>query len=313
MVKKCKKSKFATNKNIRLRKTISIDLQLWKKTKSHGSMRQQDVNLSERFEILETLGVGTYSYVKHAFDTEKNIHVAIKTCIRSTAREMLRSEYNILKDLDHPNIIKVHEIIENEVKNETYMIMEYFEGKTISKYAQENKDLSMEDSKLIVRQVLESLCELHFANYAHRDIKPDNVLINGDKLIKVIDFNISKATLRRKSESDAPAKKFKSIFLTQISSPLYCAPELKLGSGYTESVDIWGAGIIMFTLLIGDMKSLNLKSVRDMTQKSEIIYDLVDRQTNLDDEWKEIMMSLLAQDPEKRPSSFECLSMPWLA
>jgi len=247
-------------------------------------MRQQDVNLSERFEILETLGVGTYSYVKHAFDTEKNIHVAIKTCIRSTAREMLRSEYNILKDLDHPNIIKVHEIIENEVKNETYMIMEYFEGKTISKYAQENKDLSMEDSKLIVRQVLESLCELHFANYAHRDIKPDNVLINGDKLIKVIDFNISKATLRRKSESDAPAKKFKSIFLTQISSPLYCAPELKLGSGYTESVDIWGAGIIMFTLLIGDMKSLNLKSVRDMTQKSEIIYDLVDRQTNLDDE-----------------------------
>eukprot|EP00345_Euplotes_harpa_P008497 CAMPEP_0168340302 /NCGR_PEP_ID=MMETSP0213-20121227/13987_1 /TAXON_ID=151035 /ORGANISM="Euplotes harpa, Strain FSP1.4" /LENGTH=114 /DNA_ID=CAMNT_0008346521 /DNA_START=451 /DNA_END=792 /DNA_ORIENTATION=+ len=114
--------------------------------------------------------------------------------------------------------------------------MEYFEGSNLDEYVSENGAMSEADARLIIKQLLNSLLYLHELGIAHRDIKPENILINQQKEIKVIDFNISKS---KKADIEDGERKFTSIFYTQISSPLYCAPELKNNIGYTESIDIW--------------------------------------------------------------------------
>lgn len=179
----------------------------------------QVYNLKDYYEIVETLGMGTYSYVRHAVEKKTNRHVAIKTSRGNTSCNLLKKEYNLLKRLADDNIIKVYDFTEDVSKNEAYLIMEYFEGLNLDEYIEKNGVLSEKDSAIVLYQVLSSVQYLHELGIAHRDIKPENILINEDKEIKIIDFNISKA--RNSQVVSWGESKFTSVFHTQISSPLY--------------------------------------------------------------------------------------------
>jgi serine/threonine protein kinase len=175
------------------------------------------------------LGVGTYSYVKHGVDKLSGDHFAIKISRRANAREMLKNEFNILKTIKNRNVVKVFDFIDNDIRDESYLVMEYFNGKSILELVEENTSFSESETKQIVYQITEVISQLHSEGIAHRDIKPENILVNDEKEVKVIDFNVSKVTLNADSSSDEPNKKFKSFYITQISSPLYAPPELKKG------------------------------------------------------------------------------------
>ena len=153
---------------------------------------------------------------------------------------------------------------------------------------------------------------MHEQGVAHRDIKPENVLVNDHNEVKLIDFNISKMTLGSASNSDDASGKFKSTFYTQVSSPLYAAPELKNSCGYSESVDIWGLGIIMFTLVMGTLKSHRLNSILCCSERVQMIHDTINTQFDLVDEAKTLLLSILSEKAEDRPSAEECLNSLWL-
>lgn len=294
----------------RFRKVASLDLSIMKQK---VVAKRPTYKLSDHFDSLDNLGIGTYSFVKHAVEKKSGRHVAVKICRRKTAREMLRNEYNILKSIDNEHVVKVYDFIDNDANDESYLVMEYYEGKDLSKWAEEHKQFSQEEIKKVMNQVIQWVKDLHEQGVAHRDIKPENVLVNEHNEVKLIDFNISKTTLGSASCSDDSSGKFKSTFYTQVSSPLYAAPELKNSCGYSESVDIWGLGIVMFTLAMGTFKSHSFNSILCCSERVQLIHEAINTQIDLEDEAKTLLLSLLSEKAEDRPSAEECLNSSWLA
>lgn len=257
-----KKKRNSTRKMTRKFSSLSLSCE-----KEAPEAIEQTYNIKDEYDIIETLGMGTYSYVRHGIEKDTERHVAIKTSRGTNSREMLQKEYELLKRLADDNIVKVFDFVEDKSKNESYLIMEYFEGLTLDEHIEKHGVLSENDAKEVIKQILTSIEGLHDLGIAHRDIKPENVLINSSLEIKLIDFNISKASPSQEPFRPEKLQKFNSIFHTQISSPLYCAPELKNSLTYSESVDIWGAGVILFTLLLGSFKSYDLSQYKDPTER----------------------------------------------
>lgn len=143
---------------------------------------------------------------------------------------------------------------------------------------------------------------LHRKGIAHRDIKPENVLIDDNLNVKLIDFNISKRMKATEGEEDL---KFKSVFFTQISSPLYAAPEIKGNLLYSESVDIWGIGVIMFTCIYG---SLTSKTDAGQPLRQVSLAEIVESESSTCGEYKELLLKLLCEDPQQRLTAEEILA-----
>ena len=278
-------------------------------TKEKVKLNPVSFDIKEHYDIIETLGMGTYAYVRKATCKKTGKIVAIKTSRGSTSISMLKSEFNLLKRLSDDNIIKVFDYIDNKSKWESYMIMEYFEGVTLDEYISQYGTLCEQDSKIVLSQVLSSVQYLHELGIAHRDIKPENVLINDEKTIKIIDFNISKSFSYKPEDLES---KFKSVFFTQISSPLYCAPELKEQLGYNESIDIWGVGTILFTMLFDTFVSNSLNRSKTAIERCKHIIDTINLSNTHSDQWKQFIMMLLNSNPDKRPTAEEALEDAWI-
>lgn len=290
------------------RKFSSLSLNTTKEKKVE--LQTESYNLKDEYDIVGTLGMGTYAYVRQAVDKATGRQVAIKTSRGTTSREMLKNEYNLLKRLADDNIIKVLDFNEDVSKSESYMIMEYFEGENLDEYIEDNGTFTEEEAKNVIKQILSSVQSLHELGIAHRDIKPENVLINDQKEVKLIDFNISKAKTSQVLRDGE--QKFTSVFHTQISSPLYCAPELKNNASYTESIDIWGAGIIFFTMLFGSLKSHSLNRLKTSDERSSCIVDIINEHRNVSDDCKQFLLSMLASSADERPTATEALANKWL-
>lgn len=239
------------------RKTLSLKI-----IKNKAKSADDSFNISDDYEMLDTLGMGAYAYVRKARCKATDQLVAIKVCRGATSSAMLKSEFDILSRLSHSGVPRVHKFVEDTRRREAYVVMEYFDGVSVDRRVADGV-MSEDAAKAVVGQLLSVVQYLHSVGVAHRDIKPENVLLSADNQVKLVDFNISKAFSSRPA-----AGKFKSVFLTQISSPLYCAPELKTQLGYNESVDVWGVGTVMFTLLFGTFASKSLNKTKCAIDRS---------------------------------------------
>lgn len=292
------------------RKFASLDLNI---KKDKLITRKVVYQLTDDYEFLENLGVGTYSYVKHAVEKKTGNHVAIKICRRKTSREMLKTEYNILKRIDNSTVVKAFDLIENDAKDESYMVMEYFEGTTLNRFVEEHGVLSEEEARHVFIQLAQCVKSLHEAGVSHRDLKPENLLIDQYNKVKLIDFNISKMVNSESVEAGDKSHKFTSVFLTQVSSPLYAAPEIKEQCVYSESIDIWGLGIVLFTTLFGTFEEHLLNRIISSQKRCKVLYDLINESQTVSDEMKHLLLTLLQQDPEQRPSASELCTYSCLA
>lgn len=301
----------SNNKGKRVRRKFSALSLNTNTTKDKEDTVTETYNLKDEYEIVETLGMGTYAYVRLATSINSGKQVAIKTSRGKNSREMLRNEYYLLKRLADDNIIRVLDFKEDHTKSESYMIMEYFEGDNLDEFVERHDRLSEADSKSITKQILLSIQSLHELGIAHRDIKPENILINDSNEIKIIDFNISKAKTSQVLRDTE--QRFTSVFHTQISSPLYCAPELKNSSSYTESVDIWGVGIILFTMLFGSLKSYSLNRLKTYQERVDSIQTIIKERTDLSEECSQFLCSMLTASADERPTASEALECNWLA
>ena len=244
-------------KNIKLRSVSrSLCLEL-----SHSSSWK----LSDEYELIKNIGFGTYAEVWLAKRKVDKLETAIKIAKGDTSIELLKNEAEILKGLDSKFFPKFFDYQVDSLNNRSWLMMEYIEGEDLCHFY-EHSDV-WKNLYHYLESLILAVNELHSIRLAHRDLKPENVLINSKGDLKIIDFNISKKwkecdkKLKPSSPFSATSidrnlfdyiepwdSQFSGVFLSQITTQLYAAPEIRNKLWYSESVDIWGIGILIIWL-----------------------------------------------------------------
>ncbi|MEG1705545.1 MAG: Stk1 family PASTA domain-containing Ser/Thr kinase [Clostridia bacterium] len=200
--------------------------------------------LSNRYEILEEIGVGGMAYVYKAKCNLLNRNVAVKVLKSEYAKDetfvkRFKTEAQSAASLTHPNIVSVYDVGEENGIN--YIVMELLESRSLKDYIEEKGKLSNEETLKISMQIASALEAAHKAHIIHRDIKPQNIVLNKDLVAKVTDFGIAKATTSATITN----------FGTTMGSVHYFSPEHAKG-GYTdEKSDIYSLGVVMYEMATG--------------------------------------------------------------
>ncbi|KAL0210447.1 hypothetical protein RCL1_004883 [Eukaryota sp. TZLM3-RCL] len=199
------------------------------------------------YALLETIGVGSFSKVRRGLHLPTNTTVAIKIYDKSKFTDdddftRLRREITLHKSLKHPNIVDFIELIESSRRY--YIVLEYLSGGELSSYiAKHPCGLSERESCRLFHQLIQGVEYCHANKVIHRDLKLENLLLDGDKNLKICDFGLSNCV------SDTSM-----VLTTACGSLHYASPELISGKPYTgPSVDNWACGVILYTLLSGHL------------------------------------------------------------
>ena len=260
--------------------------------------------LLDSYEVLKQLGKGGYGKVYEV----KNIKTGeIRACkhlskLNIKNLEKFRREIEILKKMDHPNIIKLYEVYESE--RSLYLIMEECKGgeifDRIIQHIQEKKMYSEKDAAIIFEQVMSCIAYCHNRNICHRDLKPENLLyLNAgdekDNRIKVIDFGLSQACDRLK---------------TKVGTAYYVSPEI-LSGNYTHLCDIWSAGVILYILLSGDPPFNGANDNEIYTKIAQMKFSFPERKwKNISNDAKDLLCHMIVPENE-RYTAEQVLNHPW--
>ncbi|KAM6895058.1 serine/threonine-protein kinase MARK2 isoform 13-T13 [Lycodopsis pacificus] len=208
------------------------------------------------YRLLKTIGKGNFAKVKLARHvlTGKEVAVKIidKTQLNSSSLQKLFREVRIMKMLNHPNIVKLFEVIETE--KTLYLVMEYASGGEVFDYLVAHGRMKEKEARAKFRQIVSAVQYCHQKCIVHRDLKAENLLLDADMNIKIADFGFSNEfTMGNKLD-------------TFCGSPPYAAPELFQGKKYDgPEVDVWSLGVILYTLVSGSLPfdGQNLKELRE--------------------------------------------------
>lgn len=202
-------------------------------------------NLKHRYELLETLGRGTYGKVKKAIERHSGREVAIKSIRKEKIKDEqdmvhIRREIEIMSSLRHPHIISIYEVFEN--KDKIVIVMEYASKGELYDYISERRRLTERETRHFFRQIVSAVHYCHKNGIVHRDLKLENVLLDENCNIKIADFGLSNLYHKDK------------LLQTFCGSPLYASPEIVNGRPYRgPEVDSWALGVLLYTLVYGSM------------------------------------------------------------
>lgn len=202
--------------------------------------------ISGRYKLLEMIGGGGMSNVYLAHDMILDRDVAIKVLRydfsnEEELRRRFQREALSATSLTHPHIVNIYDVGEDEDIH--YIVMEYVKGETLKQYIQQNTPISPTKSVTIMKQLTSAISTAHNNHIIHRDIKPQNILLDESELVKVTDFGIAMA--------------LSATSYTQTNSVLgtvhYLSPEQARGGTATKQSDIYALGIVFFELLTGQL------------------------------------------------------------
>jgi len=197
-----------------------------------------------KYRLLKTIGKGNFAKVKLAkhIPTGKEVAIKIidKTQLNPGSLQKLFREVRIMKTLDHPNIVKLYQVIETE--KTLYLVMEYASGGEVFDYLVLHGRMKEKEARAKFRQIVSAVQYCHQKKIIHRDLKAENLLLDSEMNIKIADFGFSNEFV--------PGNKLDTF----CGSPPYAAPELFQGKKYDgPEVDVWSLGVILYTLVSGSL------------------------------------------------------------
>lgn len=203
-------------------------------------------DMLKKFKNVEKIGIGGMGVVYKALDIEKKITVAIKIIAEKyrnnekTIQRFIRRDGMAARRLEHPNIVRVYDVVEGEVP---YIVMEYIEGSSFRKILDKWGKIQPVYVKKIALQVGEALAYAHSNGIIHRDIKPDNIMLHRNKIIKLMDFGLAK--ILDVTAMTETGEVFGTLY--------YMPPEQLKGDSVADATDIYSLGVTLYEFLTGSL------------------------------------------------------------
>uniref|UniRef100_A0A4W6DYU2 MAP/microtubule affinity-regulating kinase 3 n=1 Tax=Lates calcarifer TaxID=8187 RepID=A0A4W6DYU2_LATCA len=252
------------------------------------------------YRLLKTIGKGNFAKVKLARHVLTGREVAVKiidkTQLNPTSLQKLFREVRIMKILNHPNIVKLFEVIETE--KTLYLVMEYASGGEVFDYLVAHGRMKEKEARAKFRQIVSAVQYCHQRRIVHRDLKAENLLLDADMNIKIADFGFSNEfTVGSKLD-------------TFCGSPPYAAPELFQGKKYDgPEVDVWSLGVILYTLVSGSLPfdGQNLKELRERVLRGKYRIPFY-----MSTDCENLLKKLLVLNPVKRGSLEQIMKDHWM-
>jgi serine/threonine-protein kinase len=211
-----------------------------------GGMLAAGQRLAGRYEIHGVIGAGGMGIVYRASDRELGEIVAIKTLRPElvthdpTALDRFKSEIRLARRISHRNVVRTHDL--GEADGMYFITMEYVEGRSLKELIASRGALPVAASVTIGKQLCRALEVAHEQGVIHRDIKPQNIVVEADGLLKVMDFGIARLAQRTSAITQAGMV---------IGTPEYMAPEQLLGDELDARADLYAAGVVLYECLTG--------------------------------------------------------------
>ena len=269
-------------------------------------LKEDTYNFDKNLKFIEKIANGSFGTVIHMKEKVSNKDIAVKIINKSGSTSNLiskmKEEINILKQLNHENIVKFYGFTETNSK--LYIIMEFLPYGTLSKWIKNNMGkITEEKASIIMSKLLSAVEYLHHQQICHRDIKPENVMFgkeNDLNSIKLIDFGLSAQHFNNISTND------------YCGTFLYMAPEQIGKKSYSQTVDLWALGIILFMLLNNGKHPFYLKG--DLRKELDFkikkgtfkFYNTVSFMAN------NLIRKLLEINPDWRYSAEKAMRHPWI-
>lgn len=265
--------------------------------------------IAKKYHMGKKLGAGACGtvFLVHDFRTCKPYalkHIEKNQFIENKTDKTL-NEAKIMKTLTHPCVVQMFDLY--NTRDSVYFTLELMEGGELLARIQKKHYLSEDISKFFFYQMCHAIEYLHKRKITHRDLKPDNILLattDDRTLLKISDFGLSKLV------------KNNSVLKTLCGTPLYVAPEVLLTEGrgeYTEKVDIWSLGVVLFTCLSGTLPFADEYGTPAAEQiKHGRFHFRSSNWKNAGTAAKTLIRELLTTDVQKRPSIDELMRHRWL-
>ncbi len=264
--------------------------------------RMENSHVAGLYDFEGTIGQGHFAVVKlarHIFSGEKvAIKVIDKNKLDEISREHLFQEVRCMKLVQHPNVVRLYEVIDTSTK--LYLILELGDGGDMYDYIMKHSNgLSEQKSKNYFRQIVRAIKYCHDLHVVHRDLKPENVVFfEQTGQVKLTDFGFSNIFV--------PGTKL----FTSCGSLAYSAPEILLGDSYdAPAVDVWSLGVILYMLATGRAPFQEANDSETLTMILDCKYNLP---AHVSLECNDLISRMLVRDPEKRIKLDEITSHVWL-
>ncbi|KAF9595630.1 hypothetical protein IFM89_001503 [Coptis chinensis] len=240
------------------------------------------------------IGSGSFSVVWHARHRVHGMEVAIKEIVMERLskklQESLMSEIVILRKINHPNIIRLHDII--QVPGRIHLVLEYCRGGDLSVYIQRHGKVPEATAKHFMLQLAAGLLILRENNLIHRDLKPQNLLLSANddhSVLKIADFGFARSLQPR------------GLAETLCGSPLYMAPEIMQLQKYDAKADLWSVGAILFQLVTGTTPytgNNQIQLLQNIVKSNELRFPPDNK--NLSSDCIDLCQKLLRRNPVER-------------
>ncbi|XP_005463630.1 SNF-related serine/threonine-protein kinase [Oreochromis niloticus] len=267
-----------------------------------GLKRHHDGKIAGLYDLDKTLGRGHFAVVKlarHVFTGEKvAVKVIDKTKLDPVARGHLFQEVRCMKMVQHPNVVRLYEVIDTATK--LYLILELGDGGDMYDCIMKHEGgLSEEVAKCYFAQIVHAISYCHRLHVVHRDLKPENVVFfEKQGVVKLTDFGFSNRF--------QPGKKLN----TSCGSLAYSAPEILLGDEYdAPAVDIWSLGVILFMLVCGQPPFQEANDSETLTMIMDCKYTVP---PHISHACRDLIGHMLQRDPKKRATLEQIESHQWL-
>ncbi|XP_018333169.1 MAP/microtubule affinity-regulating kinase 3-like [Agrilus planipennis] len=253
-----------------------------------------------KYKLLKTIGKGNFAKVKLAKHVPTGKEVAIKiidkTQLNPGSLQKLFREVRIMKMLDHPNIVKLFQVIETD--KTLYLVMEYASGGEVFDYLVLHGRMKEKEARAKFRQIVSAVQYCHQKRIIHRDLKAENLLLDSEMNIKIADFGFS--------NEFTPGNKLDTF----CGSPPYAAPELFQGKKYDgPEVDVWSLGVILYTLVSGSLPfdGTTLRELRERVLRGKYRIPFY-----MSTDCENLLKKFLVLNPAKRASLETIMKDKWM-